>query len=103
LVPPFSSASRVTERAVRRPNDSERGAFDLGFDLVRRIGPHHLDRDVELEFEIRDLGVEQPQCSDRNRFRSDPCTPSTQDAKKRAVAHFRVHRRRAAPAPICRQ
>src|SRR5207245_7716177 len=31
---------------------------DLGLDLARRIRPHHLDRDVELEFEVRDLGVQ---------------------------------------------
>jgi len=47
-VPPSSSISRV----------SERRSLDLGLDLARRIRPRHLDRDVELEFEVRDLGVQ---------------------------------------------
>ena len=40
------------------PDDAERSAFDLGLDLARRIGPHHLDRDVELELEVRNLGLQ---------------------------------------------
>src|SRR5262249_36986958 len=40
------------------PHDSERRSLDLGLDLARRIRPRHLDRDVELEFEVRDLGVQ---------------------------------------------
>src|SRR5262249_46970546 len=40
------------------PDDAERRSLDLGLDLARRIRPRHLDRDVELEFEVGDLGVQ---------------------------------------------
>src|SRR5262249_8846681 len=40
------------------PDDADRRALDLGFDLTRRIDARDLDHDIEPELEIRDPGVE---------------------------------------------
>src|SRR5262245_3632666 len=47
------------ERAGGEPtDDAERHALDLGLDLVRRLNARELDHHVELEFHVRDLGLE---------------------------------------------
>ena len=50
--------SAVSERRGQPPDDAERRAFDLGLDLARRLDARQLDRHLELEFHVGDLGLE---------------------------------------------
>ena len=72
------------------PDDAERRAFDLGLDLARRLHPHHLDRDVELELEVRDLGLQHRGVMVRIDL-VELLHALDAGGKEARVAHFREH------------
>src|SRR5215831_2863684 len=51
-------AQRCPRGRGHASDHAERRAFDLGLDLVGRLGAGELDRHLEAEFHVRDLGLE---------------------------------------------